>query len=126
MDITPLVAAGRQLIAAYGDGRFRITGVAWECPILILPEQTQEWHGVTEPANAYPLESLAPLLDFQPAIEFLIIGTGKRLVPLAGSFRRSLQERGISVDMMDTGAACRTFNVLLTEERRVAAALLPV
>ncbi len=121
MDITPQVAHGRQLISAYGDGRFRITGTAWECPIIVLPDVTLPWA-----EGAFSLEALAAILLYLPKIEFLVIGTGLRLVPLLPAFRRVLQERGIAADVMDTGAACRTFNVLLTEERRVAAALLPV
>lgn len=121
MDITPQVASGRQLISAYGDGRFRITGTAWECPILVFPDKTMPWVD-----GAHSLEALAAVLEYAPAIEFLIFGTGKRLTPLPPALRMALQQRGISADVMDTGAACRTFNVLLTEERRVAAALLPV
>lgn len=66
------------------------------------------------------------MLAADPPVEILLVGCGKRLVPLAPALKAALRERGIGADPMDTGAACRTYNVLMAEGRRVAAALLAV
>ena len=69
-------------------------------------------------------ESLAPVVT-RGGIEILLIGCGRRMVPLPKVLREELRAAGIVADAMDTGAACRTYNILLAEDRRVAAALLP-
>ena len=61
-----------------------------------------------------------------PPIELLLIGTGSKIVLLPSRLRAELRGLGLAIEVMDTGAACRTYNVLIGEERRVAAALLPV
>ncbi|MBI1777518.1 MAG: Mth938-like domain-containing protein [Proteobacteria bacterium] len=124
MDITPLIADGRQIIEGYGDGKFRIAGTVHRGSVVVLPSRTIAW-----PIKAIAeldLDSLAPVLVAEPPVEVLLIGCGPRLVPMARALRQALRERGIGADTMDTGAACRTFNVLLSEERRVAAALISV
>ncbi|HLY56713.1 MAG TPA: Mth938-like domain-containing protein, partial [Stellaceae bacterium] len=60
------------------------------------------------------------------AVAILLVGTGKAMQPFPRPVRQALRDAGITVDAMDTGAACRTYGVLLAEERRVAAALLPL
>jgi uncharacterized protein len=72
------------------------------------------------------LDSLAPILAADPAVEILLVGCGQRLMPLPLALKTALRERGIGADPMGTGAACRTYNVLMSEGRRVAAALIPV
>jgi uncharacterized protein len=62
----------------------------------------------------------------EPAAELLIIGCGARFAAPPKGLRQDLRARGIAVEWMDTGAACRTFNVLLGEDRRAAAAILAV
>lgn len=71
-------------------------------------------------------DSLGPCVSPQVDVTVLLIGTGARLVPVPAELRARLRAHGIGVEAMDTGAACRTFNVLLTEERAVAAALIAV
>lgn len=124
MEITPLIPEGRQVIESYGDGRFRVSGVPIEGSILILPTATFPWSAV-DPAGV-TLDSLMPLLGADPPVEILLVGCGRRLVPLTPALKAALRERGIGADPMDTGAACRTYNVLMAEGRRVAAALLAV
>lgn len=124
MEITPLIPEGRQVIESYGDGRFRVSGVPIEGSILVLPTATFPWSAVDP--SGLTLDSLAPLLAADPPVEILLVGCGKRLVPLAPALKAALRERGIGADPMDTGAACRTYNVLMAEGRRVAAALLAV
>jgi uncharacterized protein len=126
MDVTPIIPAERQVIQAYGDGRFRISGVVHEGSVIVLPERTLAW-----PAAAMAgltLESLKDVLAAEPRVELLLVGRGRgrEPAPIAAELRAALRPRGIVVEVMDTGAACRTYNVLLAEGRRVAAALIAV
>lgn len=124
MDITPAVPAGRQIISAYGDGNIRIGGTVWSCPVLIFPDFSRPWD--VESFDSITVESLRPAREHSPGIEILLIGGGRRMPFLSGALRYALGQGFASCDIMDTGAACRTFNVLLAEDRRVAAALVPV
>jgi uncharacterized protein len=122
MEITPEIPPGRQVIDSYGPGRFRISDATHAGSVLVFPERTLAWP-VTAMAGL-SLDSLSPVLTADPAVEILLIGCGPRLVPVPGDLRSALRARGIGCDAMDTGAACRTFNILLAESRRVAAALI--
>lgn len=120
VDITPLIPGNRQLIERYGDSGFRISGVAWTTSVLVRPTQTLAWD-ITRLEDLTE-ESLAPLLDSD--VEVLLIGCGARLGMILPKLRAAVRARGPVIDAMDTGAACRTYNVLLAEDRRVAAALI--
>jgi uncharacterized protein len=122
LDITPRVPAGRQLIEVYRPGGFRIAGVQHAGSVLVLPERTLRWE-VAAPAQI-SAASLAPIARATPAIQLLIIGLGARFAPLPAALRDALRGHGITIEAMATDAACRTYNVLLTEDRRVAAALI--
>jgi uncharacterized protein len=122
VDLTPVVRSDRQVIESYGAHSFRISGVAYEGAVLILPEATQPWAAAS--IADITLESLHPITA-HGGVELLLIGCGKRMAPLPAALRQALRQNGIGVDVMDTGAACRTYNVLLAEDRRIAAALLP-
>lgn len=123
MDITPIVPSGRQLVESYGQGGFRVSGVAFDGAVLVFPDRTLSWpvSGFT----ALGASDFAPVLDRDPRPELLLLGTGARMALLPKPLRQELRQAGIVVEAMDTGAACRTYNILLTEGRRVAAALLP-
>ena len=124
LDINAVVPQGRQLIQSYGDGRFKITGVAHEGSVIVFPEETVRWHaghiGEITP------ESLHPVFDAEAAVDILLIGCGMTFEAVPKGLRAALKESGIVLEWMDTGAACRTYNVLVAEERRVAAAILAV
>jgi len=120
-DVTPLIPAGRQVVESYGRNGFHVSGVAYRGAILVTAEATTAWDIAS--FAAITLESLSALFD--RGIEILLLGCGTRMAPVPAELRVALKARGIVVDAMDTGAACRTYNVLLAEERRVAAALLP-
>lgn len=127
MDVTPLVPEGVQIIHGYGDGGFRVAQVFRPGPLLVMPETTVPW--TVDPSGALsPLDlaTLEPILAADPGFDILLIGTGARQVFVPPAARQSIRERGPVAEAMDTGAACRTFNLLLAEGRRVAAALLPV
>jgi uncharacterized protein len=114
----------RTLIDGYGPGRLRVGGVVYERPILVLPDGVHAW-----PVASFAdlsRDSLAPVLAVAPPVEILLIGCGAHIRLVPPTLRQELRDAGLKLDAMDTGAACRTYNVLLAEDRRVAAALLPL
>jgi uncharacterized protein len=113
-----------QVIQSYGEGRFRISNVVHQSAVLVMPKLTVPWH--VRSMNEAGFQSLAPLFAEGRRCEILLFGAGTRAVPLASDLRHALREMGAIADVMDTGAACRTYNVLLAEGRLVAAALLPL
>lgn len=124
MDLLPRSAPDRQTISAYGDGGFRISGTHWQQPMLVMPSQSLPW-----PVNALAEASIAnlqPLLGQEPAVELLLLGCGASVAALPKGLRADLKAQGIALEPMNTGAACRTYNLLMLESRRVAAALLPI
>ena len=122
MDVTPLVPKDRQVIESYSADGFRVSGIVHHGAILVLPQATYAWPvaALTEIA----LANLAPVVS--AGAEILLLGCGRRIAQVPLSLRSDLRAHGIVIDAMDTGAACRTYNVLLAEDRRVAAALLSV
>jgi len=115
---------GRHLIDAYGDGGFRFAEMSHRGSILALPSGIRAWDA-TEP-RGIDTTSLRPVLDERAGIELLLVGTGLDIVFLPEALRRRLKEAGIGLDVMQTGAAARTFNILVAENRKVAAALIAV
>ena len=91
---------------------------------MVWPERTVSWP-VGEAAAVTP-ESLAPVTAAEEPTDILLIGCGARFGPPPAGLREALRAAGIALEWMDTGAACRTFNVLLAEDRRVVAALIAV
>jgi uncharacterized protein len=122
MDVTPLIPADRQVIESYGRQSFKVSGVAHDGALLVFPDATLAWQART--MADVTVERLAPVLA-HGGVELLLLGCGARMWPVPREVREKLKEAGIVIDAMDTGAACRTYNVLLAEDRRVAAALLP-
>lgn len=123
MDVTPLVDSGKQVIQGYGPGKFRVSGRVLEGSILIRPDAVQRWPA--KDIAALALDDFAPLFE-GPKVGILLLGCGASVVPPPPALRKALRENGVVLEVMDTGAAVRTYNVLLTEGRDVAAALLPV
>lgn len=122
MDITPVIPEGKQVIDSYGPGRFQISRTPYEGSVLVLPNQTVPWD--VKSFDGLDANAFQPAIDRAAEIEILLIGAGHRMQPLPSALRNELRAAGLGVDIMDTGAACRTYNVLLMEERRVAAALI--
>ena len=120
-DITPLLRADQKIIQAYSAGRFKISGEYFDSAVIVTPFAVQIW-------NDASLEKLSPE-NFQHLageVDVLLIGSGKTGMLMLPAQRAAFKDAGFSIDVMDTGAACRTFNVLTAEGRRVAAALFPV
>ena len=121
MDITPLIPSGRQVIEGYSASGFRVSGALYAGSVLVFVDRTELWP-VSSFAEA-TLDRFAPVI-VHGDVEILLLGCGPRMGMVPTTLRQGLRASGIVVDAMDTGAACRTYNVLLAEERRVAAALI--
>lgn len=104
-------------IDGYGPGFFRIGGEVMEGGALLLPSGVAPWAG-------YDAE--APLLAAAAEIDVLLVGTGAEIAHLPAPLRARLEAAGLGVEVMSSPSACRTYNVLLAEGRRIGAALLPV
>ncbi len=115
---------GRAPIDAYGNGGFRFADMSHRGSILCLPSGVHGWE--PRDADALALEDFGLVFEQAGAIEILLVGTGPQLKPLPRELRQAFREAGMSSDPMSTGAAVRTYNVLLAEDRAVAAALVAV
>ncbi len=124
MKFTEVTSQQETAISSYGDGGFRIGEQRSEGSILITPRGYYPWD-ITD-ATAITLESLSIITEQARDIDILLIGTGENMAFLSKQFRATLAGAEISVDVMATGAATRTYNILLAEGRKVAAALIAV
>jgi len=115
---------GRAPIDAYGNGGFRFAGMSHRGSLLCLPSGIYGWDAPA--SEAVSAESLAPVIAEREGIEVLLLGTGQSQVFPSPALRRAFTEAGIGLEAMSTGAAARTYNVLLGEGRRIAAALIAV
>lgn len=104
-------------VDGYGPGFFRIGGNVIEGPVLTGPAGTTGWAGYDDPA---------PLVALADRIDVLFIGTGAEIAHIPARLRETLEAAGLGVETMNSPAACRTYNVLLSEGRRIALALIPV
>lgn len=104
-------------IESYGPGFFRLGSHVLHGACLITPWDAGVWGG---------LDDTATPLDLAGRIDVLLLGMGAAIAPVPRAFRQAMEAAGIGVEPMSSPAACRTYNVLLGEGRRVAAALLPV
>ncbi|MDH3579412.1 MAG: MTH938/NDUFAF3 family protein [Hyphomicrobiales bacterium] len=115
---------GRAPINAYGNGGFRFAEMSHPRSLLLLPSGIYAWK--VKSLNQVSKAKLEQVLTEREAIEFLLLGTGDtQLIPPA-SVTTALEKADIGLEVMDTGAAARTWNVLLGENRAVAAALIAV
>jgi uncharacterized protein len=115
---------GRAPIEAYGNGGFRFADMSHRGSLLCLPSGIYGWEP-HDPA-ALSVEDFARIFAEAGAIEILLVGSGSELKPIPKPLKAALRAAGIAADPMSTGAAVRTFNVLLAEDRAVAAALVAV
>ena len=126
VDLTPLIPGGRQIVESYGEGRFRVGGQLFSGAVLVFPERTLGWPvGSAGEANLENLEAVMAA-GRRGTVDLLLFGQGPRIAAVPAPLRHGLREAGIVIEPMDTGAACRTYNVLMAEGRRVAAALIAV
>ena len=104
-------------VEGYGPGFFRVGGAVHPAPLAILPEGVTVWGGLSD------AETLLAAAD---RIDVLLVGMGPEIAHLPGALRDALDAAGIGAEVMSSPQACRTYNVLLGEGRRVGLALLPV
>ena len=124
MDITPVIPKSKQVITGYGNGAFKVSGETYNHSVLVFPDRTVQW--TITPGAPITLESLQVVVEEEGEIDLLLVGSGKKQDVLPQGIRTTLNEIGIALEVMDTGAAVRTYNVLVAEGRRVAAALICV
>jgi len=124
MDVTPLVKEGAQIIQGYSDGGFRVSGDFHEGAVLVSADKSEAWN-VGDDVKSLKEADFAALVGVSDAIDVVLLGTGKTLVFPDSSLKSALKGQGLNIEAMDSGAACRTYNVLMAEGRRVVAALLP-
>lgn len=115
---------GRAPIDAYGNGGFRFADMSHRGSLLCLPSGIHGWDAGS--VADLTVDRFGKVLADAGDIEILLIGAGREIVRLGQPLREALGQAGIGVDVMSTGAAVRTYNVLLAEDRAVAAALIAV
>jgi len=121
-NITPNMENSSPVIQSYGPAGFRIGGVDYISSVLVTPDAVTKVD--LQSIEQLTAELFAPLTTLHPPLEALLIGTGAKHAFLATDLRAQLKAQGLNPDAMATGAACRTFNILLSEDRRVATLLL--
>jgi uncharacterized protein len=108
---------GLRPVDGYGPGFFRIGGEVWQGPVIVLPSGVAGWGGY---------EDTSMLVAAAGVVDVMFVGTGAEVAHVPGAFRATLEAAGMGVEAMASPAACRTYNVLLSEGRRIGLALLPV
>jgi uncharacterized protein len=122
MRFTQDSSSSANLIRAYTRGELKINDAVFRDPLIISASSIQAEPTLTSVADL-GAEHAARILRFEP--EVVLVGTGAKQMFPAAAFGAHFLEAGIGFEAMDTGAACRTFNVLVSERRRVVALLLP-
>ncbi len=117
MRLNEVQYGGGTPVTGYGPGFFRVGETVVSGAALVLPGQAGPWGG---------LEDVDPLLSAADQIDVLLLGMGAEIAHAPTSLRAPLEAAGVGVEVMASPAACRTYNVLLGEGRRVGLALLPV
>ena len=122
----PAFAPGSHSIGAYGQGAFAFAGMSHAGSILATPKGVQPIDATSvndlDPGALTPL--LAEIVESPGSIEFVIVGTGEHLAPIPKALRAALSQAGLRFEAMATGPALRVYNVMQSEGRRVAAALI--
>ena len=124
LDLSPVDFEGRNIIQSYGNGKFQISDKEYDHSVLVFPDQIIPWSPID--TNNLIVDDFKKVLTVGPIVELLLLGCGKTTWFLPLPLRDELKEMGLVLESMDAGAACRTFNVLLGEDRRIAAALMLV
>lgn len=104
-------------VDGYGPNFFRVAGEVFEGNLAILPNSCGPWVGFEDPS---------PFVDAAQDLDVVFVGTGAQIEHIPPDFRASLEGAGIGVEIMNSPTACRTYNILLSEGRRIGLALIPV
>ncbi|MCY4304514.1 MAG: Mth938-like domain-containing protein [Aestuariivita sp.] len=117
MRLNEVVYSDSEPIEGYGSGFFRIGGKVHYGPIVTGPLGTSKWGGFIDQE---------PLIQLKGLVDVIFFGTGSEIKQIPVELRTFIEELGIGVEIMSSSSASRTYNVLLSEGRRIAIALLPV
>lgn len=117
MRLNEVVYTGLLPVEGYGPGFFRVGGLVRRGGLLLLPAGPAGWGG---------FDDTAALLAAAAEVDVLFVGTGAEIAPVPAAFRTALEGAGVGIEVMASPTACRSYNVLLSEGRRIAAALIPV
>ncbi len=115
MRLNEVTFNGAVPVEGYGPGFFRLGGEVFDAPVSVLPSGVTPWAGFEETAQFVDAE-----------IDFLLVGTGADIAHIPTAFREVLEAAGVGVEIMASPQACRTYNVLLGEGRRVGVALIGI
>lgn len=124
MDITPLISEEVYYINGYGTDGFRVSGEVYKHAICVAPNVVLDFS--EKRLESLTVEDFLEIKASYPALELILLGCGEEIRPISSLLRNGLQAEGLKIDCLDTGSACRTYNVLLAEERRVATVIFPL
>jgi uncharacterized protein len=130
-DITPLIRSDAQVIQSYRGGGFRISHQNYIGPVFVTSAQTRPWPATRTAMIPHSTSDLNPDFfgDFLPllgGLEVILIGTGGRQILLSPTSKAWFKSHDLGVETMDTGAACRAYQVMMAEGRLVGAMLVPL
>ena len=117
MRLTEIEFSDAMPVEGYGPGFFRVGGQVRRGPLLLSAAGPSDWGGYGDSGA---------VLSMAGAVDVLFVGTGADISPLPPALRAALEGAGIGVEVMASPTACRSYNLLLAEGRRVALAALPV
>lgn len=108
-DVTPLIKSNQMVIQSYGPQGFKISGKTYDHPVIVMPDHVYHWDG----------DDFHHLIAISDQLDVVLLGTGKTVKHLP----KDKKPQGLHLEVSDTGAACRAYNALMADGRRVAAAL---
>ncbi len=127
MDITPLISKDHQVILSYKGGVFNVSNTSYNGAVIVTLDKTFYWD-IGDITDILKLDEqhFSYFIDNSSNIDVLLLGCGRDMCFMPDHLCAVFRRANLSVDIMITAAACRTYNILLSEGRRVACALLPV
>ena len=117
MQLSEITFAKGRSVDGYGPNFFRVAGEVFEGNLAILPNSCGPWAGFEDPS---------PFVDAAKDLDVVFVETGAQIALFPLGFRAPLEGAGIGVEIMNSPTACRTYNILLSEGRRIGLALIPV
>jgi uncharacterized protein len=122
MDVTPLISTKNMVIQSYASHGFKVSGALFERPIAVTNFDVFDWPD--KAIDDLSVDDFKSMRD-KANIDVFLIGCGKTMRFLPPSLQSALKEAGIKAETMDTGAACRSFNVMMSDGRAICAILYP-